>query len=128
VGKLETLNYIVPALISLIVAVLSTLATKWGMAQQAKTKSDELALDRARYNTDTDLSMYDRVIAELREVKAELDSERMLRRDLEARVKALEDENREIREENEALRECNDRTLEENKALRIRVRELEQNG
>ena len=127
-GKLETLNYIVPALISLIVAVLSTLATKWGMAQQAKTKSDELALDRARYNTDTDLSMYDRVIAELREVKAELDSERMLRRDLEARVKALEDENREIREENEALRECNDRTLEENKALRIRVRELEQNG
>ena len=125
---METLNYIVPALISLIVAVLSTLATKWGMAQQAKTKSDELALDRARYNTDTDLSMYDRVIAELREVKAELDSERMLRRDLEARVKALEDENKEIREENESLRECNERTLEENKALRTRVRELEQNG
>ena len=125
---MEALNYIIPALISLIVALLSTLATKWGLAQQAKSKRDELALDRARYNTDTDLSMYDRVIAELREVKAELDSERMLRRDLEARVKALEDENREIREENEALRECNDRTLEENKALRIRVRELEQNG
>ena len=125
---MEALNYIIPALISLIVALLSTLATKWGLAQQAKSKRDELNLETKRFFADNDLSMYDRVIAELREVKVELEKERMLRRDLEIRVKALEDENKEIREENEALRECNDRTLEENKALRTRVRELEQNG